>query len=250
MGRRWYPGKYDKAKAADDDDSRSVASTTTTAPSSAGTVLSSVASSFEHVELESSAGATSFEHVECESSAEAEPEADVCVSLVVAPVAPPPPPPPLPSYGNYADLRRRLWAQQIRAFLELNQKAGGHLSGITPEAYFAEFGFITEEAPWGTHVRVALQARFQAGQYRYDYQLRNADAWGVGYFLAPGDFSAQNAEGPPVAGDSIWYPTLWFRFGMIVWIGCLVIIIKGSKVWIVHVYCVHNIAAVYGLWFD
>jgi len=198
----------------------------------------------------SSTVASDFEYVECESSAEAEPEVDVCVSHVVAPVALPPPPLPLPSYGNYADLRRRLWAQQIRAFLELNQKAGGHLSGITPEAYFAEFGFITEEAPWGTHVLVALQARFQAGQYRYDYQLRNADAWGVGYFLAPGDFSAQNAQGPPLAGDSIWYPTLWFRFGKILWIGCLVIIIIGSKAWVVHAHRVHNIAAVHGLWLD
>jgi len=188
---------------------------------------------FEDAGREPSAGSTSPEHAERESIAHA-----------VAPVA-------APSQSEcYEDLMHR--QLQIRTFFELNSKAGGALvrGGFTPETYFAEFGYISEEAPWGTHALVALQARFQAGQYRYAYQLRNADAWGVGYFLAPGHFSALNSQAPPVVGDSIWYPTLWFRFGMIVWIGCLAIIIKGSKVWIVHAHRVHNVAAIDGAWFD
>ena len=181
-----------------------------------------------------------FEDVEYESSVEAE---DVCVSLAVSPVAPPPPP-----SECYEDL---LHTQlQIRAFLELNRKAGGNLSGFTPEAYFAEFGYITEEAPWGTHVLDAMLARFQTGRYRYDYQIRDADAFGVGYFLAPLHFSKSKSQEAPVAGDSIWYPTLWFRFGEFVYIVCIAIIVKGSKPWLVHAWRVHNIFANHCVWFD
>ena len=313
MGRRWGPGssKHDKSKGDDDGDdgTRSVASTE--APSSAGSVVSSVASSFVHVEFDSNAGSSfeqpehessagacgsfdlvdcqssagssgGFEHVEClcwgvhvcsqcmssvgaaspehadrESTAGTtgfedagrEPSAGSTspehaeresIAHAVAPVA-------APSQSEcYEDLMHR--QLQIRTFFELNSKAGGALvrGGFTPETYFAEFGYISEEAPWGTNALNALLARFQDGRYRYAYQLENADAFGVGYFLAPGHFSALNALGPLVAADSIWYPTLWFRFGKIIYIACLYIIILGSKAWVVHVDRVSPIAAVRG----
>ena len=316
MVRRWGQGrKLDKSKGddVDDDDTRSVASTA--APSSAGSGVSSVASSFVHVECMSNAG-SSWELVECESGAVASGSVDdlecessagssggfehseclcwgvhvcpQCMSSVgeaspehaerepsagttgledverepsagatspehaerepsahaVAPVA-------APSQSEcYEDLLHR--QLQYRTFFELNRKAGGALvnGGLTPETYFAEFGCISEEAPWGTTVLSALLARFQAGRYRKDYQLSDADAFGVGYFLAPGHFSALNSLQPPVAGDSIWYPTLWFRIGRIIYIACIAIIIIGSKSWIVHAHRVHNIAAVRGVWLD
>ena len=109
------------------------------------------------------------------------------------------PPVAAPSQSEcYEDLLHR--QLQYRTFFELNCKAGGALvkGGLTPETYFAEFGWISEQAPWGTAVLSALLARFQAGRYLKDYQLSNADAFGVGYFLAPGKFSALNSLTPPV----------------------------------------------------
>ena len=223
--------------------------------------LSSVATSeagYEHVECLSSVGESEagyedvaclssvetseagHDHVECLSGVVTNGGHDHVVETVetshVVPI-------PLP-LNPANDYDRR----QIQAFLRLCALAGGALWSFTASTYVQEFGLITEEAPWGTHVLNALEARYKNGRYARSYQLAGADAWGVGYFLAPAHFSAINSQDAPTENDYIWYPTLWFRFGLVIYIGCIAIIVIGSRAWIVHYGRVHNIAAVHGEW--
>ena len=90
------------------------------------------------------------------------------------------------------------------------------------EQYVTLFGHFTDECPMNL---------WHAHNHPQAWMTDMADEVGVGWFLAPANFSRVGAAQPTGRFDNKFYPTVYFVIKNVYYIKCIYIIKNGTPVW-------------------